>query len=423
MNSIARISTEPDVGRPTVLIIDDDPNNLAILAGCLEDSDFTILVAEDGESGLERADYARPDLILLDVMMPGIDGFETCRRLKTAAGTKDIPVIFMTALSETEYKVKGFESGAVDYVTKPYQRDEVLARVGVHLHLRELTGHLRQANELLERRVEKRTAELARANRELRDENLLRRRAEDEIRKLNEELEQRVAMRTAELELSNSQQESFSYSVSHDLRAPLRAIDGFSRIILDEFIDDLPIEAKGYMERICSNVQRMSTLIDDLLTFSRLGRQPLAKRTVESTALINELLMEELRDEQEGRPVEVIISDLPPCEADPQLLRQVFLNLLSNALKYTRKCDLARIEVGTEYKDGKNVYYVKDNGAGFDMRYMDKLFGVFQRLHDKHEFEGTGVGLAIVQSIINRHGGDVWAEAEVGKGATFFFTI
>lgn len=423
MNSIARISTEPDVGRPTILIIDDDPNNLAILAGCLEDSTFTILVAEDGESGLERADYARPDLILLDVMMPGIDGFETCRRLKAAAGTKDIPVIFMTALSETEYKVKGFESGAVDYVTKPYQRDEVMARVGVHLHLRELTSDLLQANELLEKRVEQRTAELARANRELRDENLLRKRAEKEIRKLNKELEQRVAMRTAELELSNSQQESFSYSVSHDLRAPLRAIDGFSRIIMDEFIADLPIEAKGYMERICSNVQRMSTLIDDLLTFSRLGRQPLAKRRVESTTLIHELLMEELRDEQEGRPVELIISDLPPCEADPQLIRQVFLNLLSNALKYTRRCDLARIEVGTEYRDGKNVYYVKDNGAGFDMRYMDKLFGVFQRLHDKHEFEGTGVGLAIVQSIINRHGGDIWAEAEVGKGATFYFTI
>ncbi|TWJ13661.1 response regulator [Geobacter argillaceus] len=423
MNSIARISIEPDVRRPTILIIDDDPNNLAILAGCLENGDFTILVAEDGESGLERADYARPDLILLDVMMPGIDGFETCRRLKAAAGTKDIPVIFMTALSETEYKVKGFESGAVDYVTKPYQRDEVLARVGVHLQIRELTSDLRQANELLEKRVEKRTAELARANRELRDENLLRRRAEEEIRKLNEELEQRVAMRTAELELSNSQQESFSYSVSHDLRAPLRAIDGFSRIILDEFITDLPIEAKAYMERICSNVQRMSILIDDLLTFSRLGRQPLAKRTVESTTLIHELLMEELHDEQEGRPVEVIVSDLPPCEADPQLIRQVFLNLLSNALKYTRNCDVARIEVGTEHRDGKQIYYVKDNGAGFDMRYMDKLFGVFQRLHDKHEFEGTGVGLAIVQSIINRHGGEIWAEAEVGKGATFYFTI
>jgi signal transduction histidine kinase len=329
----------------------------------------------------------------------------------------------MTALSETEYKVKGFESGAVDYVTKPYQRDEVLARVGVHLQIRELTSDLRQANELLEKRVEKRTAELARANRELREENLLRRRAEEEIRKLNEELEQRVAMRTAELELSNNQQESFSYSVSHDLRAPLRAIDGFSRIILDEFITDLPIEAKAYMERICSNVQRMSTLIDDLLTFSRLGRQPLAKRTVESTTLIHELLMEELRDEQEGRPVDLIVSDLPPCEADPQLLRQVFLNLLSNALKYTRKCDLARIEIGTENRDGKQIYYVKDNGAGFDMRYMDKLFGVFQRLHDKHEFEGTGVGLAIVQSIINRHGGEIWAEAEVGKGATFYFTI
>lgn len=423
MNSVVHDATELNVSRPTILIIDDDPNNLAILTGCLEDGNFTILVAEDGESGLERADYARPNLILLDVMMPGIDGFETCRRLKAAAGTKDVPVIFMTALSETEYKVRGFEAGAVDYVTKPYQRDEVLARVGVHLRIRELTNHLLQANEYLEKRVEERTAELARANRELQEEILLRKHAEEEIRKLNEELEQRVAMRTAELELANSQQESFSYSVSHDLRAPLRAINGFSRIILEEFINELPIAARGYMERICNNAERMSNLIDDLLTFSRLGRQPLSKRTVESAPLIHELLVEELRDDHEGRRVELIVGDLPPCEADPQLLRQVFLNLLSNALKYTRKCDLARIEVGTLRQDGKNIYFVKDNGAGFDMRYMDKLFGVFQRLHDRHEFEGTGVGLAIVQSIINRHGGDIWAEAEVGKGATFFFTI
>ena len=177
------------------------------------------------------------------------------------------------------------------------------------------------------------------------------------------------------------------------------------------------------MERICNNAERMSNLIDDLLTFSRLGRQPLSKRTVESAPLIHELLVEELRDDHEGRRVELIVGDLPPCEADPQLLRQVFLNLLSNALKYTRKCDLARIEVGTLRQDGKNIYFVKDNGAGFDMRYMDKLFGVFQRLHDRHEFEGTGVGLAIVQSIINRHGGDIWAEAAIDKGATFFFTI
>lgn len=423
MNAKTEHSDGRSANRTTVLVIDDDPNNLAIVTGFLEECNFTILVADDGESGLERAEYAQPDLILLDIMMPGIDGYETCRRLKGASGTKDIPVIFMTALSDVEHKVKGFEAGAVDYVTKPYNREEVLARVGVHLRIRELTNNLQQANAFLEKRVEERTAELARANKELEEEILLRRRAEEEIRKLNEELEQRVAIRTAELEQSNSQQESFSYSVSHDLRAPLRAIDGFSRILIEEFTHQLPSEAKGYLERICGNAQRMANLIDDLLTFSRLGRQPLTKQKVESTNLVREVLVEELRDEHQGRQIELIVGDLPPCDADPQLLRQVYLNLLSNAFKYTRKCDLARIEVGTVRQDGKHVYYVKDNGAGFDMRYMDKLFGVFQRLHDKQEFEGTGVGLAIVQNIISRHGGNIWAEAEIDKGATFFFTL
>jgi len=423
MNVKTDYSNDDNARRTTILIIDDDPNNLAIVTGFLEEYNFTILVAEDGESGLERAEYALPDLILLDIMMPGIDGYETCRRLKAAAGTKDIPVIFMTALSDVEHKVKGFEAGAVDYVTKPYNREEVIARVGVHLRIRELTNNLQQANAFLEKRVQERTAELGRTNRELQEEILLRKRAEEEIRKLNEELEQRVAIRTAELEQSNSQQESFSYSVSHDLRAPLRAIDGFSRILLDEFVRQLPNEAKGYLERICSNAQRMANLIDDLLTFSRLGRQPLTKRKVESTTLVRDVLVEELRDEHEGRQIEMIVGELPPCDADPQLLRQVYFNLLSNALKYTRNCDLARIEVGTVHQDGRSVYYVKDNGAGFDMRYTDKLFGVFQRLHDKHEFEGTGVGLAIVQNIITRHGGNIWAEAEIGKGATFYFTL
>ncbi len=423
MNRRTELANGQDPRRTTVLVIDDDPNNLAIVTGFLEECNYVILVADDGESGLERAEYARPDLILLDIMMPGMDGFETCRMLKASTSTQDIPVIFMTALSDVEHKVKGFAAGAVDYVTKPYNREEVLARVGVHLHIRELTHNLQQANAHLEKRVEERTAELARANRGLEEEVLLRRNAEEEIRKLNEELEQRVASRTAELEQSNSQQESFSYSVSHDLRAPLRAIDGFSRILVDEYAHLLPSEAREYLERICSNAQRMANLIDDLLTFSRLGRQPLTKRTVESSVLVRDVLVEELRDEHFGREIELVVGDLPPCDADPQLLRQVYLNLLSNAFKYTRKCDRARIEVGAMEQAGRNVYFVKDNGAGFDMRYMDKLFGVFQRLHDKHDFEGTGVGLAIVQNIISRHGGDIWAEAEVDKGATFFFTL
>ncbi|HEX9078542.1 MAG TPA: response regulator, partial [Desulfuromonadaceae bacterium] len=190
MTSDMRIRAESPAPEPTILIIDDDPLNLSIVSNYLEESDFTILVAEDGEIGVARADYARPDLILLDIMMPGVDGYETCRRLRAREGTRDIPVIFMTALAETEHKVRGFEAGAVDYITKPFQREEVLARVGVHLRIRELTTRLREANETLERRVEERTTELQLANAELQAEIIERKQAEEERARLATAIEQ-----------------------------------------------------------------------------------------------------------------------------------------------------------------------------------------------------------------------------------------
>ncbi len=226
----------------------------------------------------------------------------------------------------------------------------------------------------------------------------------------------------ADLEAANKELEAFSYSVSHDLRAPLRAIDGFSRILLQEHAPSLPPDVQRYLGIVSRNAQHMDQLITDLLAFSRLARQPLNKETVDPPSLVRAAL-EDLRAEQEGRRVEILIGDLPPCQADPTLLRQVFANLLSNALKFTRKRDVARIEIGCQRIAGENVYYVRDNGVGFDMRYADKLFGVFQRLHLAEEYEGTGVGLAIVQRIIQRHGGRVWAQAEVDKGATFYFVL
>ena len=234
--------------------------------------------------------------------------------------------------------------------------------------------------------------------------------------------EQALQLRNAQVEAANQELEAFSYSISHDLRSPLRAMDGFSRILLEEYASQLPAEAQRYLGLVRDNAKQMGHLIEDLLAFSRLSRLPLNKQTVAMAEVVQRALAE-LSAEQQGRDVEVTIGDLPDCEADPALLKQVWVNLLSNAIKFTRKRKDAHIEIGAKQTGAECIYFIKDNGVGFDMQYVDKLFGVFQRLHRSEEYEGTGVGLAIVQRIVHRHGGGAWAEAEVDKGATFYFAL
>jgi light-regulated signal transduction histidine kinase (bacteriophytochrome) len=244
-----------------------------------------------------------------------------------------------------------------------------------------------------------------------------------EVEQLNAELEQRVADRTAQLEEANRELEGFSYSVSHDLRAPLRIIDGFSRILLDEYGAQLPEDAGRYIDLVRDGAKQMGQLIDDLLVYAKLGRQSLQEQVVDPGELVR-ACVENLRPQQDDRQVEIDIGDLPKCHGDPVLLKQVFLNLLENALKYTRTRPMTRIEVGFQPDESSQpVYFVRDNGVGFDMRFADKLFGVFQRMHKAEDYEGTGVGLAIVQRAVHRHGGRVWAEAALDEGATFYFTL
>jgi len=249
-----------------------------------------------------------------------------------------------------------------------------------------------------------------------------RKRAEEELRKYHEHLEELVRERTAKLEVANKDLEGFAYSVSHDLRVPLRAIDGFSQQILKRYEDKLDSEGKRYLNIVRDNTKRMSRLIDDILAFSRMGRLGMSVSETDMEGLVREVF-EELKAGLAGRELALTVNALPLCHGDPAMLRQVWQNLLGNAIKFTRPKALALVEVGGYTEGADMIYYVKDNGAGFDMQYADKLFGVFQRLHGIEEFDGTGIGLAIVKRIITRHGGRVWAEGKVDEGATFYFSL
>ncbi len=363
----------------TVLIVDDTPANLGVMVQHLEDQGFRVLVAQDGAEGLRRASDFRPDLILLDVTMPGQDGFAVCRQLQGDAATRHIPVIFMTALADQRDKLEGFAAGGVDYVTKPLHIDEVAARVRTHLELNALRQQLAAQNRLLIERTE----ELAASNREL---------------------------------------EAFSYSVSHDLRTPLRAIDGFSRMLSNKCTDRLDDEGKRLIQVVRDNAAKMAELIDGILEFARSGRAALRLSHVDVEQMVQSVWAD-LESDRAGREVHLRIGPLPPVRADPNLLRQVWTNLLSNAIKFTRPRATARIEVGGSAEGASVAYFVKDNGTGFDPTYQHKLFGVFERLHGVREFEGSGIGLAIVARIVGRHGGRVWAQGALDQGATFRFTL
>ncbi|MCF6157986.1 MAG: HAMP domain-containing protein [wastewater metagenome] len=301
--------------------------------------------------------------------------------------------------------------GELDHRVKINRTDEI---GDLALNFNTMADELRR--EIYEhRRTEKALIEL---NENLQQEVTARKRIEGELRRQHDHLEQVTVQLTA----TNKELEAFCYSVSHDLRSPLRSMDGFSRAILDDYADKLDATGKNYLERICSASQRMGQLIDDLLDLSRITRVEMNKKAVNLSTLARTIVTE-LREKQPERKAEFSITDGLAVKGDPQLLKIVLDNLFDNAWKFTKKCPQAKIEFSSTQYNGKPTFFIRDNGVGFDMAYFDKLFNAFQRLHSALEYEGTGIGLATVQRIIHRHGGNIWAESTVGKGATFYFTL
>lgn len=365
--------------RPKILIVDDRPENLVAIEVVLRDLQVDLVKANSGNEALKQTLYHNFALALLDVQMPEMDGYELAEILRAEEKTATLPFIFVSAVYTDNLNVfKGYERGAFSFITKPFQPEILINKVKffIEKHQQELAVH--------------------RLNATLEDKNL-------------------------ELQAVNKELEAFSYSVSHDLRAPLRAINGYARMLAEDYEAQLDDEGKRIIQTVCANATKMGKLIDELLEFSRMGRKEMLQRNVDMNELVRLSIQEVGKSAQHHAQINV--QPLHSVRADESLLRQVMLNLVSNAVKYSMKTEAPVVQISSEKGDGEVVFKIQDNGAGFDMRYADKLFGVFQRLHSDEEFEGIGVGLALVKRIINRHGGRVWAEGKVNEGATFCFAL